>query len=415
MKGRKLLMIPGPIEFEPNVLQALGSATTSHVDPNFIEVFGKSLELMREVWRSPKGQPFIVSGTGTLAMDMAAANLIEEGDSVLVISTGYFGQRFKDIADRYGANTTILEAPLGEVISLQRIEKELKTKHYKAITITHVDTSTGILVDPKPIAKLAQKYNTLSILDGVCSVAGEEIKQDQWGLDVVLTGSQKAIGVPPGLALLMVSKTAMEVWRNRKTPVFNYYSDWNNWLPIMRAYEERKPAYFGTPPVNLIVALETSLKIICKEGMRERVKRHQILAKAFRAGISSLKLETIPKTNKIAANTLTAAYYPEGIDGATLLTKIANNNVIIAGGLLPELKTSYFRIGHMGSVSANDLIAVLGALERALLELGHNIVYGKSLETFQNELLTSKQSKNEKRGSKEMNNIYDNNRFVNVD
>ena len=415
MKGRKLLMIPGPIEFEPNVLQALGSATTSHVDPNFIEVFGKSLELMREVWRSPKGQPFIVSGTGTLAMDMAAANLIEEGDSVLVISTGYFGKRFKDIADRYGANTTILEAPLGEVISLQRIEKELKTKHYKALTITHVDTSTGILADPKPIAKLAQKYNTLSILDGVCSVAGEEIKQDQWGLDVVLTGSQKAIGVPPGLALLMVSKTAMEVWRNRKTPVFNYYSDWNNWLPIMRAYEERKPAYFGTPPVNLIVALETSLKIICKEGMRERVKRHQILAKAFRAGISSLKLETIPKTNKIAANTLTAAYYPEGIDGATLLTKIANNNVIIAGGLLPELKTSYFRIGHMGSVSVNDLIAVLGALERALLELGHNIVPGKSLETFQNELLTSKQSKNEKRGSKEMNNIYDNNRFVNVD
>mgnify|MGYP006139814379 CR=1 FL=1 len=415
MKGRKLLMIPGPIEFEPNVLQALGSATTSHVDPNFIEVFGKSLELMREVWRSPKGQPFIVSGTGTLAMDMAAANLIEEGDSVLVISTGYFGKRFKDIADRYGANTTILEAPLGEVISLQRIEKELKTKHYKALTITHVDTSTGILADPKPIAKLAQKYNTLSILDGVCSVAGEEIKQDQWGLDVVLTGSQKAIGVPPGLALLMVSKTAMEVWRNRKTPVFNYYSDWNNWLPIMRAYEERKPAYFGTPPVNLIVALETSLKIICKEGMRERVKRHQILAKAFRAGISSLKLETIPKTNKIAANTLTAAYYPEGIDGATLLTKIANNNVIIAGGLLPELKTSYFRIGHMGSVSVNDLIAVLGALERALLELGHNIVPGKSLETFQNELLTSKQSKNEKRGSKEMNNIYDNNRFVIVD
>ena len=183
----------------------------------------------------------------------------------------------------------------------------------------------------------------------------------------------------------------------------------------MRAYEERKPAYFGTPPVNLIVALETSLKIICKEGMRERVKRHQILAKAFRAGISSLKLGTIPKTNKIAANTLTAAYYPEGIDGATLLTKIANNNVIIAGGLLPELKTSYFRIGHMGSVSANDLIAVLGALERALLELGHNIVPGKSLETFQNELLTSKQSKNEKRGSKEMNNIYDNNRFVIVD
>jgi alanine-glyoxylate transaminase/serine-glyoxylate transaminase/serine-pyruvate transaminase len=291
--------------------------------------------------------------------------------------------------DRYGANTTLLEAPLGEVVSLEVIEKELKNKQYKALTVTHVDTSTAILVDPKPIAQLAQKYNTLSILDAVCSVAGEEINQDEWGLDVVLTGSQKAIGVPPGLALLVVSKKAMEVWENRKTPVFNYYSDWNNWLPVMRAYEERNPSYFGTPPVNLIVALETSLKIICKEGISERVKRHQILAKAFRAGITSLKLEIIPKTNKVAANTLTAAYYPKRIDAAELLAKTANNNVIIAGGILPKLKTSYFRIGHMGSVSSSDLIAVLAALERSLLELGHNIVPGKSLETFQNDLLKS--------------------------
>ncbi|CAM4255152.1 pyridoxal-phosphate-dependent aminotransferase family protein [Gillisia hiemivivida] len=389
MKGRKLLMIPGPIEFEPEVLQALGMSTTSHVAPDFIEVFGNSLELMRKVWKSPKGQAFIVSGTGTLAMDMAAANLIEQGDRVLVISTGYFGKRFKDILDRYGANTTILEAPLGEVVPLEAIEKELKTGSFKALTITHVDTSTGILVDPKPIAKLAQKYNTLSILDGVCSVAGEEINQDEWGLDVVLTGSQKAIGVPPGLALLMASEKAMEVWKKRKTPVCNYYADWNNWLPIMTAYEERRPSYFGTPAVNLIVALETSLKIICKEGMDKRVKRHQLLAKAFRAGITALDLEILPKTKQIAANTLTAVYYPKGIDGAALLSKIASSDVIVAGGLLSEIKTSYFRIGHMGSVSSNDLLAVLGAIERALLELGQNIVSGNSLQAFQNELLRS--------------------------
>ncbi len=389
MKGRKLLMIPGPIEFEPDVLQAMGMATTSHVASDFIEVFGNSLELMREVWKSPKGQPFIVAGTGTLAMDMAAANLIEQGDRVLVISTGYFGQRFKDILDRYGADTTILEAPVGEVVNLEAIEHELQTKQYKALTLTHVDTSTGILVDPEPIAKLAQKYNTLSILDGVCSVAGEEIKQDEWGLDVVLTGSQKAIGVPPGLALLIASQKAMEVWKNRKAPVQNYYADWNNWLPIMTAYEERRPSYFGTPAVNLIVALETSLKIICKEGMEKRVKRHQNLAKAFRAGITSLNLEILPKRNEIAANTLTAVYYPKGIEGAALLSKIASHDIILAGGLLAELKTAYFRVGHMGSVSSNDLIAVLSALEIALLELGHDIKPGMSLETFQSEVLST--------------------------
>ncbi|HUH27375.1 alanine--glyoxylate aminotransferase family protein [Gelidibacter sp.] len=390
MKGRKLLMIPGPIEFEPEVLQAMGMATTSHVAPGFIEVFANSLELMREVWKAPKGQPFIVAGTGTLAMDMAACNLIEKDDSVLVISTGYFGKRFKDIMERYGATTTILEAPLGEVISLEAIERELKTKQYKALTITHVDTSTGILVDPEPIAKLATKYNTLSILDGVCSVAGEAIDQEEWGLDVVLTGSQKAIGVPPGLALLMVSEKAMKVWNKRKTPVANYYSDWQNWLPVMRAYEERKPSYFGTPPVNLIVALETSLKIICKEGLSERVIRHQVLANAFRAGITALNLEILPKTNHLAANTLTAVYYPKGIDGTAIVTKMANNNVIVAGGLLSDIKTSYFRIGHMGSVSPNDLIAVLSALERSLSELGHQMELGKCLAAFQNEILNSK-------------------------
>lgn len=387
MKGRKLLMIPGPIEFEPAVLQAMGMPTQSHVAPDFIEVFGNSLELMKEVWKSPKGQAFIVSGTGTLAMDMAAANLIEQGDRVLVISTGYFGNRFKDILDRYGAITTILEAPLGEVVPLEAIENELKTGKFKALTITHVDTSTGVLVDPKPIAKLAQKYDTLSILDGVCSVAGEEINQDEWGLDVVLTASQKAVGVPPGLALLIASEKTMEVWKNRRSPVGNYYADWSNWLPIMTAYKERRPSYFGTPAVNLIIALETSLKIICKEGMINRVKRHQILAKAFRAGISALNLELLPKTNQIAANTLTAIYYPKGIDGSALLSKIAENNVIIAGGLLSEIKTTYFRIGHMGSVSANDLLAVLGALERALLELGHDMESGKCLQAFQNTLL----------------------------
>ena len=389
MKGRKLLMIPGPIEFEPEVLQAMGTPTNSHVAPDFIEVFGNSLELMRGVWKSPDGQPFIVAGTGTLAMDMAAANLIEQGDRVLVISTGYFGQRFKDILDRYGADTTILEAPTGEVVNIETIEKELKTQQYKALTITHVDTSTGVLVDPKPIAQLAQKYNTLSILDGVCSVAGEEINQDKWGLDVVLTGSQKAIGVPPGLALLMASQKAMEVWKNRNTPVPSYYADWNNWLPIMKAYEERKPSYFGTPAVNLIVALETSLKIICKEGIDERVKKHKVLAEAFRAGITSLNLEILAKTTEIAANTLTAVYYPKGIDGAALLSKIGNQDIIVAGGLLSEIKSQYFRIGHMGSVSANDLIAVLAALERAMLELGHDIEAGKSLHAFQNAIIES--------------------------
>ena len=265
----------------------------------------------------------------------------------------------------------------------------MSSKQFKVLTITHVDTSTGVLVDPKPIAELARKYNVLCILDGVCSVAGEEIKQEEWGIDVVLTGSQKAIGVPPGLALLVASQKAMEVWENRRTPVSSYYSDWNNWLPIMRAYEERRSSYFGTPAVNLIVALETSLKIIGAERIANRIEKNKKLAEAFRAGIKALNLEILPKTEEIAANTLSAIYYPKDIDGAELRSKIAHYNIIVAGGLLSEIKASYFRIGHMGSVSSNDLISVLSALEMALLELGHSFESGKGLQAFQDNLLAS--------------------------
>ena len=270
MKGRKLLMIPGPIEFEPEVLRSMSAVTTSHVAPNFIESFGNALDLVKKVWLAPTGQPFVVSGSGTLAMDMAAANLIEAGDNALVISTGYFGKRFKDILERYKANVTILEAPIGEIPRLEDIENALKSKSFKLITMTHVDTSTGVLVNPKPIAELAKKYDVLSVLDGVCSVAGEEIRQDDWELDIVLTASQKAVGVPPGLALLVASQKAMNSWKNRRTLVSNYYADWNNWLPIMNAYQDRRPSYFGTPPVNLIMALETSLKMIDDEGINNR-------------------------------------------------------------------------------------------------------------------------------------------------
>jgi len=381
MKSRKLLMIPGPIEFEPKVLQALGAPTTSHVAPNFIESFGNCIALMRKVWLTSTGQPFVVAGTGTFAMDMAAANLIEPNDNVLVISTGYFGERFAEISKRYGANVTILASDAGNVVSLEDIEKALASKNYKLITITHVDTSTGVLVDPKPIAELAKKYDTLSILDGVCSVAGEEIQQEAWGIDVVLTASQKAIGVPPGLALLVVSQKAMEIFKNRKTPVGNYYADFNNWLPIMQAYENRQPSYFGTPPVNLIAALEVSLQQIVAEGMENRFSRHQKIASAFREAMIALGLKLLPVHKSLSANTLTAVYFPENITGSAFLGHIGRNDVILAGGLLPSHKTLYFRVGHMGSVNNNDIIAVIAAIESALFAGEFPFEMGTGLKT----------------------------------
>lgn len=382
MKNRKLLMIPGPIEVDPSVLRAMGEVTTSHVAPNFIESFGNSIELMRKIWLAPKGQPFIVAGSGTLAMDMAASNLLETGDNALVISTGYFGERYKNILTTYGANVTVLQAEIGEIVPLEKIEEELSSKNYKLVTITHVDTSTGVLTDPKSVTDIAKKYDTLTVLDGVCATAGENTPQEDWGIDVVLTGSQKAIGVPPGLALLVVSEKAMTIWKNRKTPVQNYYGSFTNWLPIMEAYEERRPSYFGTPPVNLIRALEVSLNLIDTEGIEHRVESHLIYAKAFRKAIKKIGLQLVPKREEIAANTMSAIYYPEGIDGNQFRKDINEYGVILAGGLHSEIKTQYFRVGHMGAINKSDIVSTLSAIEFALAKQNYSFTLGESIGTF---------------------------------
>lgn len=366
------MMIPGPIEFEPEVMIAVGAPTTSHVAPDFIESFGHALEMMREVWLAPSGQPFIMAGSGTLAMDMAGANLVEQGDRALVISTGYFGDRYAELLRRYGAEVTVLRAPVGETVALQAVEAELKRTRYRLMTFTHVDTSTAVRVDPEPLGALGEKYGVITVLDGVCSVAGEVIRQDEWGIDVVLTASQKAVGVPPGLALLVVSPRAMEAWQKRKSPVGSYYSDWNHWLPVMKAYEERRPAYFGTPAVNLVSGLEVSLRLILKEGIEARFRRHSERGAAFREAMREMGLRMIPVSEEVCANTLSAPYYPEGVRGGDFMKAIASSDVILAGGLLPGIKDTYFRVGHMGSVTEGDILATVAAVRSALSACGYS-------------------------------------------
>jgi alanine-glyoxylate transaminase/serine-glyoxylate transaminase/serine-pyruvate transaminase len=385
MKGRKLLMIPGPIEFEPDVLQALGQATTSHVAADFVEVFGRALERMREVFLCPSGQPFVVAGSGTLAMDMAAANLVEPGDRALVINTGYFGDRYAAILERYGAQVTQVRAPIGSAPTGDQVEAALKSASFKLLTVTHVDTSTGVLTDVQAIAALARRYGALSIVDGVCATAGEECRQEEWGIDICFTASQKAIGAPPGLALLVASPGALAAWRARKTPVQSYYADFANWLPIMEAYEARQASYFGTPAVNLICALDVSLGHILAEGLEARFRRHRRIARACRAGIAALGLAQVAEP-PAAAHTMTAPYYPQGV-GAEVLKAILEAGAILAGGLHPEIKARYFRIGHMGSVSDGDLLATLAAVERGLATLGYRFEHGAGVAAAQRELL----------------------------
>ncbi len=383
MKDRALLMIPGPIEFDPLVLQALGAPTTSHVAPDFIEIFGRALERMREVWQAPSGQPFILAGTGTFAMDCAGANLVEPGDRALVLSTGVFGDRFEDLLSRYGAEVQVIRAPIGETIDFGEVESELRAKSYKLMTATHVDTSTAVRVDAERFGALGSEYGVLTVLDGVCSVAGEEIRQEAWGLDVVLTASQKAVGVPPGLALLVVSQDLLRRWKTRRTKVANYYADWEKWLPIMAAYESRTPGYFGTPAVNLVAALDVSLGQILAEGMERRFERHRRFGTACRAAIRALGLDQVPTADEHAASTLTAPRYPRGVNGPDLLAKIREVGVILAGGLHPEIRSEYFRIGHMGATRPGDVLACVGAIEAGLRACGYDFKLGSGVTAAQ--------------------------------
>lgn len=378
MQGKKLLMIPGPIEFDDSVLAEMGKATLSHVDPVFIDIFGQALEKMRSVWLSPKGQPFIVAGSGTLAMELAAANLIEPGDAALVVNAGYFSDRMAAILKAHGAVVDIAASPLGDLPSAEEVRARLGAKKYKILCITHVDTSTGARGDVQKLAAAAREAGALSVVDGVCAVAGEELRQDDWGVDVALTASQKAIGVPPGLALLVASPRALQAFRARREPVRSYYCDWGNWLPIMEAYEARKPAYFATPAVNLIRALNVSLGQIVSEGMDRRFSRHELGARAFRAGMKALGLGFVPVREGLCASTLSAPWYPEGLD-AGVLKHIADEGVVLAGGLHPAIKAKYFRVGHMGASGASEIIATVGAIERGFTRAGLRFEAGKAV------------------------------------
>jgi alanine-glyoxylate transaminase/serine-glyoxylate transaminase/serine-pyruvate transaminase len=383
MKDRKLLMIPGPIEFTPEVLRAMGLSTTSHVDAAFIQVFGQALERLRQVFMCPAGQPFVIAGSGTLAMDTAAANLVEAGDRALVVNTGYFSDRFAAILERYGAAVTQVPAPaVGDAPPLEAVEQALKGGAYKLMAVTHVDTSTAVGVDVKNLAALGRRHGALVVVDGVCSVAGEELRQEEWGVDLALTASQKAIGVPPGLALVVAGPRAMEAFRARKTPVGNYYADWAQWLPIMQAYEARRPSYFGTPAVNLVWALNVSLGQILDEGLEARFARHRRLSHAFRAAIAALELGQVPVSLDKTATTLTAPYYPPGVTAA-FLGYVKEAGAILAGGLHPAIKDRYFRVGHMGAVSASDILSTVGAVEQGLARAGYRFQPGAGLAAAQ--------------------------------
>jgi len=372
----KLLVIPGPIELSDEVLYANAHPSMSHVGPDFIPVFGDCIRMLRDILFTTSGQPFLIAGSGTLGWDQVASNLVEPGENALVLHSGYFGDSFAECLETYGAKVTQLKGPIGATPTAIEIETALKEKEYKVLTITHVDTSTGVISPVKSIAEIVQRVSpdTLVIVDAVCAVASEEIRFDNWGIDVVITASQKGLSTPPGLSIVVASQRAMGVFESRQSRITSYYASWKNWLPIMKAYESGNPAYFGTPPVNLIYAFHASLKSITQGNvtLEERFRLHREWSAKFKKAAEDLGLKQLPLAPQFAANGMTALYFPDGLSAGDIIPRLSKKGIIVAGGLHKEIKDKYFRIGHMGLTavdsSRGDLDKMIKSITEALQE-----------------------------------------------
>lgn len=380
MKNRKLVMIPGPTPVVRSIQDQMGRETVAFGDPDFIKDFKEVIEDLKTIFKT-KGEAFVVAGTGTLAMEMGIANVTKEGDNVLVVSHGYFGDRYVELCERKGLKVDVISSEWGTIVPVEDIEKKIKEKNYKAITVTHVDTSTGVCAPVAEIGQLVKKYeDTILVVDGVCATAAESEYLDEMGIDVLITGSQKAFGVAPGLAIVLAGPKALERRKSLGT-IRDYYLDFEKWMPIMNDPGK----YFGTPPVNMIWALQESLRIIKEEGIENRYERHIKVAKAMQEALEDLGFKILAE-KEYRAVTLSNVLYMDGIDDGEFRKILAEEGAVVAGGL-GDYAGKMFRLGHMGNIDTHDLVSTISAIERTLYRLGKKDVLGKGLGTLTKEFM----------------------------
>ncbi len=375
MKNKKLVMIPGPTPTVRSINDQMGRETVAFGDPEFVKDFKELVVDLKNLLKVD-GECFVVAGTGTLAMEMAIANVTKRGDNVLVVSNGFFGDRFIDICQRKGLNTDVLQAPWGQVVSPAEIEAKLKEKNYAAITVSHVDTATGAVAPIQEIGKIIKNFpDTVYIVDGVAATAGEREYVDEYGIDILFTGSQKAFGVAPGLLILWAGKKALER-RTSLGTIPEYYIDFEKWIPIMNDPTK----YFATPAVNMIWALKESVRLINEEGAEARYDRHIKVSEAINAALEAMGFKLLTAEGN-RCSTLSNILYPEGIDDVQFRTTLAAEGVMVAGGLA-AYAGKMFRLGHMGNIDDHTVYSTIAAIERTLTKLNYTYEKGIGLKTL---------------------------------
>ena len=372
---KQLLLIPGPTLVSDEVLEALSQETMAHTDERFVKITSETLVKVKALFGADKGHPFVIAGSGTLGMEMSLTNILNDKENLLVISHGYFGDRFIEIGHALNVNVDVLRAPTGETVPIEIIERTVKDKHFDAITITHVDTSTGTLSDVEAIAKVVHNVSpsTLIIVDGVCAGGGVKELFDDWGIDVIFTGSQKAIAVPPGLTMLAFSERAIAKRKSMKI-TRTYYGDILRWIPVM----EDPHRYFATPAVNMVYALNKSLNDIFSFGLENYFEKHITLARRVRNAMSITGFELVSKN---PAPTLSVFKYPQGISDTDFRSKLYEKGIVVAGALA-ELQGKAFRIGHMGSITEDELMVAVKKIVEVLEGMGVKIEKGEVFKGF---------------------------------
>lgn len=371
---KEIIMLPGPVTVHPRVLEAMSRPMVNHRGERFGEILEYCIQGLKKVFRT-KNDLFILSGSGTSAMDGAVGNLLNRDDKVLAIINGKFGERFREIGSIYG-DCISLDYEWGDSIKIDDVKRVFEENDdIKAVTLVHNETSAGIINPAKEISRIAKDNGAVFIMDGVSSIGGNEVNVDGWGVDIAIVGSQKCLAAPPGLSMISVSDNAWEIIE--KTEHRPYYMD----LKAYRKSADKKPPQTPyTPAIPLFFALEEAIRIFLEEGIENTILRYKRYSDAVRDAIKSLGLELFPKLNEYSnySNTVNAIRLPEGISEADLKKGMKNRGIMISGGQ-ERLKNKIFRIGTMGYLSSQDIINAISALELVLKSLGHDLSIGSGV------------------------------------
>jgi aspartate aminotransferase-like enzyme len=342
----------------------------NHRGPEFHDCFAEVQRRLRPVFGAAR-DALLFAASGTGVMEAAVVNFVAPGDAVLVVSHGQFGERFKAIAEAYGGRADLYDVEWGDAPDPAEIGRRLKAKDYRAVFVTHNESSTGAVADLAAIGALTRDRPALLVVDAVSSAAGIELRQDEWGVDVLVTASQKALMCPPGLGLVSLSEKA---WRALERPASpRFFWDFGR---ARGAVEKAETAF--TPPVSLVFGLREALRMIDEEGLPEVLDRHRRLAAAFRAGAQAIGLELFTRARSLSS-TVVVLHAPAGLEGGTIVRHLYERYRTVIAGARNRLAGKVIRIGTMGAHAAPDILADLHYLERTLAELGMKVAAGSGV------------------------------------